>query len=202
MKLVVIGGGEHARVVIETARSQGLDVEGFVDPAPCEDTQHRLGVRWLGGDAVRDDVVYVLGVGAIGVGDVRAKLVARYAGARFATIVHARAWVSPTAMLGDGTVVLAGAIVQTGARIGAHAVVGTSSVIEHDVTLGAFVQTGPGVVLGGGASVGDGSYLGLRACVRDHVAIGSRAVVGMGAVVTTRVADGATVLGVPARPRS
>lgn len=202
MKLVVIGGGEHARVVIETARALGLEVEGFTDPQPCEETQRRLGVRWLGGDTVRDDVRYVLGVGAVGTGDLRARIVARYASAQFATLVHPRAWVSPTATLGDGTVVLAGAVIQIGARIGAHAVIGSSCVIEHDVTLGAFVQAGPGVILGGGVTVGEGAYLGLGARVRDHVAIGDRALVGMGAVVTTDVAPDTTVLGIPARPRS
>lgn len=202
-RLIVIGGGEHACVVIETARSRPdlWTVEGFVDPRPCDDTQARLGVPWLGDDAVRDDAQYVIGVGAVGVSDVRARIAERYATAKFATIVHAHAWVSPTARLEAGAVVFAGAVVQTGAVIGAHAVVGTGTVIEHDVTLGAFVQTGPGVVIGGGATIGEASYLGLRACIRDHITVGARVMVGMGAVVTANAADGAIMLGVPARTK-
>jgi acetyltransferase EpsM len=206
--LVVIGGGEHARVVIETARSRPdlWSVDGFADPEPCEDTQRRLGVRWLGTDTAvlgRPGLMFVLGIGAVGVGDTRRALVERYAaaGARFATLVHATAWVSPTARIHEGAVVFAGAVVQTAAEIGAHAVVGTRAVIEHDVHLGAFAQAGPGVVTGGGVKIGDGAYLGLGACVRDHITIGERAMVAMGAVVTADVAAGATVLGVPARAR-
>jgi len=206
--LVVIGGGEHARVVIETARScpSQWSVDGFADPNPCEDTQQRLGVRWLGDDAAvigRPGLMFVLGIGAVGVGDARRQIVERYAaaGGRFAALVHAAAWVSPSARIAEGAVVFAGAVVQSGADVGAHAVVGTRAVIEHDVRLGAFVQAGPGVVTGGGAKIGDGSYLGLGACVRDHVTIGERALIAMGAVVTADVADGATVLGVPARAR-
>jgi acetyltransferase EpsM len=208
--LVVIGGGEHARVVIEAARTRPdlWTVEGFVDPLSCDDTQKRLGVTWLGDDTSLDKLTgdrrYVLGVGAVGVGDVRRSIVERYraAGAQFATIVHSHAWVSPTAVLDEGAVVFAGAIVQTGAHVGAHAVVGTSCVVEHDVSLGAFVQLGPGAILGGGASVGEGSYLGLGSRVRDHISIGARVMVGMGAVVTAGVADGAVVVGIPARTRS
>lgn len=205
--LVVIGGGEHARVVIEAARTQPArwQVEGFADPQPCPETQQRLGVAWLGDDAaVRarpGERRYVLGVGAVGVSDLRQAIAARYAGARFAAIVHERAWVSPTAHVEDGAVVFAGAVIQSGARIAAHAVVGSGTIVEHDVELGAFVQTGPGVVIGGGARIGEGSYLGLGACVRDHVAIGARVMVAMGAVVTSAVADGTVVIGVPARPR-
>lgn len=201
--LVVIGGSEHARVVIEAARSCGnrWEIEGFVDPRPCEATQQRLGVRWLGDDHLREDAIYVLGVGAVGVSDVRPNIIQRYAGARFAAIVHERAWVSSTASIADGAVVLAGAIVQSGAQVGAHAVVGAGTIVEHDVTLGAFVQTGPGVVIGGGVAVGDGSYLGLGARIRDHITIGKRAMIAMGAVVTANVGGGAVMLGIPARAK-
>ena len=208
-KLTIIGGGEHARVVIETARTR-LDlwfVEGFADPEPCEETQQRLGIPWLGDDATAlaraGERLYVLGLGEVGVGDARQRIALRYAaaGARFATLVHSHAWVSPTAHVGEGVVVFAGAILQSGALIGAHAVVGSGAVIEHDVNLGAFVQTGPGALVGGGTIVGDGCYLGLGARVRDHVVLGAGVMVAMGAVVTSNVANNATVVGVPARPR-
>ena len=209
--LTIIGGGEHARVVIETARTRPdlWQVEGFADPDWCEETQRRLEVSWLGDDArvlARCDDkerLYVLGVGAIGAGDARFRIVKRYhaAGACFASLVHVHAWVSPTAQLGVGTVVFAGAVVQSGAQIGDHAVVGSGAIIEHDVKLGAFAQTGPGALVGGGTVIGDGSYLGLGACVRDHLTIGSGVMVAMGAVVTADVTDGAVVVGVPARSR-
>ena len=38
--LIVVGGGEHARVVIEAARSQPArwEILGFTDPRPCPET--------------------------------------------------------------------------------------------------------------------------------------------------------------------
>ncbi|HEY5944416.1 MAG TPA: acetyltransferase [Kofleriaceae bacterium] len=213
--LTVIGGGEHARVVIEAARSRPelWQVEGFADPQPCEETQRRLDVVWLGDDTrtlSREPAarLYVVAVGAVGhdavANDLRAQIVERYAaaGASFAAIVHARAFVSPTARIEDGAVVFAGAIVQSGARIGAHAIVNTGAIAEHDVQLGAFAHLGPGAHVGGGAVIGEHAYLGLGCRVRDHVKIGARALVAMGAVVTANVDAGALVLGVPARPQA
>jgi acetyltransferase EpsM len=206
--LVVVGGGEHGRVVVETARSRPdlWDVAGFVDPQPCTETATRLGLRRLGDDdwvATATSLPWlVLGLGAVGISRLRERIVARYAAhaPQWASLVHAAAWVSPTAVLEPGTVVMAGAVVNSGARLGPHVVVNTGAVVEHDVVCGAFVQLGPGAVVGGGTTIDAGSYLGLGCRVRDHVHIGPEALVGMGAVVVGDVEGGTAVAGVPARP--
>jgi len=211
--LVVIGAGEHARVVIDAARSTPEDwvVDGVVDghDGPGKDAS---GLRALGDDtaylarladvAAADRPALILGVGAPGEPDRRRAIVARYAGlARWATLVHATATISPDASIAGGAVVLAGAVVGPGARIGPHAVVNSGAIVEHDVSLGAFGQIGPGAVIGGATRIGEGAFIGLGARVRDHVTIGAEAVVGMGAVVVADVPAGALVLGIPARRR-
>jgi acetyltransferase EpsM len=207
--LVLVGGGEHARVVLEAARSQPdrWVVAGFIDPLPCAPMQ-ALGVTWLGDDqaaiaAGLSSHFLIVGVGAVGVSAVRQKLVERYqaAGARWATVVHRAAVISPSAQLAGGVAVLAGAVLNAGARAGGHAIVNTGAIVEHDVELGAFVHVGPRAAIGGGAAIGEGSYLGLGSLVRDHVRVGAQVTVGMGAVVVGPVGDGRTVVGVPARER-
>lgn len=203
--IVIIGGGEHARVLIEALRSGPFAERllGFVDPAPCERAQ-ALGVARLGGDGAlpaHRGALGVLGFGAVDDRTRRREVVQRLDGVLqgWACVVHHTAWISPTATLGAGSVVLAGAVVQTGARIGVHCVVNDGAVIEHDVVLGDFVQVGPRAAIGGGATVGPDAYIGLGASVRDHVSVGAGALVGMGAVVVDNVVAGARVMGVPAR---
>lgn len=207
--LVVIGGGEHARVVIETARTAAVpwDVRGYTAPAP---SPGEAPARYLGSDDVLtaggpdlDDAACVLGFGG---GESSGDLVRRLgtadglgSGAQWATVVHATAWVAPSAELEPGVVVLAHAVVNSGARIGRHAIVNSGAIVEHDCVVGAGTHLAPGAVLGGGTRVGSAVFIGLGARVRDHVAIGDGAVVGMGAVVVAAVAPGARVVGVPAR---
>ncbi|MDP9482970.1 MAG: NeuD/PglB/VioB family sugar acetyltransferase [Chloroflexota bacterium] len=211
--LVVVGGGEHARVVIDAARTrpEAWQVLGLVDPGPATETRRLLEVDHLGDDddfaaqlARLDDALRpwcVLGFfGSDGTG-ARGRAVERLGpAARWATVVHERAWVSPSAQVGEGSVVLAGAIVNAGAIIGRHAIVNSGAVVEHDVVLGDQVHVGPGAIIGGGSRAGSGAVLGLGSLVRDHVEVGTGATVGMGAVVLADVAPGTVVAGSPARP--
>ncbi len=210
--LVVLGGGEHARVVIDAAltRPEAWRVEGVVDPEPAERTRQLLGVahlgddrafeRWLAGRDPDDRPWLVIGVGAAPGAEVRRRLAALHArSGRWATIVHAAAWVSPAATLEAGSVVLAGAVVNAGARIEAHAIVNSRAVVEHDAVVGAFAHLAPGAIVGGGARIGDDAFVGQGALVRDHVTVGAGATVGMGAVAVADVPAGARVVGSPAR---
>lgn len=206
VKLILIGGGEHARVVAEVIRSQSDQFEllGFVDPAECSETTERLSLARLGDEgslARYTGVTAVLGVGATGPGDRRMEIVRRLSPLvrGWASVTHRTASISPTAILGAGTVVMAGGAINSGAKLGEHCVVNTGAVIEHDAVLGDHVFVGPRAVIGGGTQVGDGAFIGLGASVRDHVTIGIKALVGMGAVVVRNVEAGTRVVGVPAR---
>jgi len=208
-QLIVIGGGEHAGVVADAARSapDRWELIGFSDPNPRPDAEARLGLRWLGDDRA---VLARLEAGAgvapslvLGIGGpvaARRAAIDAFGAATWAVVVHGTAWVSPSASIGDGTVVLAGAVVNASARLGRHTIVNTRAVAEHDVELGDFVHAGPGAVIGGGARIGEDAFIGLGALVRDHLVVGRAATVGMGSVVVEEVAAGTTVAGSPARP--
>jgi acetyltransferase EpsM len=211
MRLVLIGGGEHARVVIEAARTRPdlWEVNGFIDPEGNRETERRLGVSCLGSDregrklAATGKVQFVLGLAGLRSREARKDLAAMYdrAGAKWATVVHASSWVSPSANLSGGVFVSAGARINSGAKVKKHAVINTSAVIEHDVRIGAFAQVSPGAIVGGAGRIGAHAYLGLGSCVRDHVAVGESATVGMGAIVVAPVTRGKIVFGNPARSR-
>jgi acetyltransferase EpsM len=214
--LVVIGGGEHARVVVEAAAAgAGWEPTGFTEvedpvdrprPAvdgralPCLGTDEACAAALEAMDAAARPWL-VLGFGGPAAAREEA---ARVFGpeARWATVIHPAAWVSPSATLGAGVVVLAAAVVNAGAVLGDHAIVNSGAVVEHDVHVGRHAHVAPGATIGGGATIGAGAFVGLGASVRDHVRIGDGATVGMGAAVVGDVRDDTVVVGVPARDRA
>jgi acetyltransferase EpsM len=206
-RLVIAGWGEHARVVADAASAAGWEIVGWVGPE--RDARAEGGAPpWLGPDdslAVRyrdespgDRPALVIAFG--GTPSAR-RMAARALGEAcpWASVVHPTAWVSPSASIGSGAVILAGAIVNSGARVGAHAIVNSGAIVEHDVVVGDFSHVAPGAAIGGGARVGDDTFIGLNAAVRDHVRIGDRVLVGMGATVVSDQPDGVTVTGTPAK---
>jgi sugar O-acyltransferase (sialic acid O-acetyltransferase NeuD family) len=138
---------------------------------------------------------------AIGNNKMRLSLVKRALalGYRIATIVHPAAYVSPTARLGAGTVVFAGAVVQTGATLGMACIVNTGATIDHDCHLGDGVHASPGVHLGGGVEVGACAWIGIGSSVREYTRLGSYVTVGAGAAVVSDFSDNVVITGVPAQ---
>ena len=191
--LILIGGGEHARVVAEAASANGLVIRG------CIARDAPVGFTWLGDDDALNHIDWntagaILGVGRI---SVRQRLAAAPVRA-WTTVVHPRAWVSPSALLGQGVFVGAGSVINANARISDHAIINSGAIVEHDVVVGALSHVAPGAVIGGGTVIGTGVFIGLGARLRDHIRLGNGCTVAMGAVVIRDVDAHLTVKGHPA----
>lgn len=208
MRVVVYGSRPdgHARVLIEALlAATDFEVVGLLDDVP-ENAGRRIGELTVLG--ARADLERLRGEGVEGVllgfGSARGRLAiveaVRAAGLALPTFVHPTAHVYASAVLAPGTQIMPLAGVGPGARIGRGALINTGAILEHDAVLGDCAVVGPGAVLAGRASAGESAELGARAVVLPDVRVGAQAVVGSGAVVTRAVAEGATVVGVPARP--
>jgi len=200
-RVIVLGAGGHARVVIAALRRAGHDPLGLVDPTPL--ARPVAGLDWLGDDGVlaRPEAEVLL-IAAIGDGTIRRRLFERHraAGWGFVTLVDPAAVVTERIALGEGAQVLAGAVLQPDCRIGANSIINSRAVIEHDGVVGDHAHIAPGAVLAGAVTIGEGALVGAGATVHPGIAIGAGAVVGLGAAVIAPVAPGETVVGVPARP--
>lgn len=202
-RVVILGAGFHAKVVLEAVQALGFDVAGLLDPSP--ESSVVLGVPVLGGD----DMLATLRASGVttavlGVGDnrLRQRLGKMLRDLEFALppIVHPQAFISPTARILDGAVVMARAVVGTQSVVSEMSVVNTGAVIDHDNHIGVSAHIAPGCSLAGSIRIGARALIGVGTAIRPGITIGDDAVVGAGSAVVEDVPANSRVAGVPARP--
>ena len=205
LPIIIIGAGGHAKVVIEALRQAGNNVVGVVDTDAAKHGKDVLGVKVLGDESAMfgldpDNSQLANGLGPI---ELRRTIFERFRDKefRFVTVRHPSAVIADSAIVGEGAQIMAGAVIQPDAALGDNVLVNTRACVDHDCDIGHHAHVAPGATLAGGVCVGDGSLIGAGATVLENVRIGAACVVGAGAVVVGDVADGTTVVGVPARPR-
>ena len=206
--LLILGCGGHAKVVAETALAVGRFTRiAFVDDRCSSpgDLTPVLGWPVLGhlAHALEPSLrnQFVAAVVAIGHAATRLhwqqQLLA--AGYELPVLIHPSAWVSPSAQIGPGSVLLAQVVVQAHVRIGAGAILNTSCSVDHDVQLADGVHVCPGARLAGEVQVGESSWIGIGASLIQQIRIGCDVTIGAGAAVISDLPDGVTAFGVPAR---
>jgi sugar O-acyltransferase (sialic acid O-acetyltransferase NeuD family) len=201
----VYGAGGHAQVVCAVLRAQGWSVRQTINDYPGN--QHPAsrnvvpGIRLLGASRYPTPEVPV--VMAVGRNGERAELVRMLESlvvpATFEEAVHPSAQIAPTSVLGEGSVVLHGAIVQPNATIGRHVLINTAASVDHDCVVGDYAHVSPHATLCGHVQVGEGTHIGAGAVVIPSVRIGRWCRVGAGAVVVSDLPDHVTAVGNPAR---
>lgn len=206
LPVLMLGGGGHAKVLIEALRASSAAIAGIVDPDPMLAGATILNVPVLGGDNIvkrfpPGEILLVNGLGSVGLPVKRQAVFDRFKedGYRFATVVHPSAIIASDVELEEGAQLMAGVVIQPGCHIGSNTILNTRASVDHDCCIGDHVHVAPGVTLSGGVMVGNVSHIGTAATVIQGIKIGEASIVGAGAVVVNDVTAGATVVGVPAK---
>jgi len=205
VSIIIVGASGHGSVIADIIqRTKEHRLVGFVD------SRKPAGTRVLGAPVLGDEDVLremckrheVTGL-CLGVGDnwLRGQLAERLADLNlpFTTVVHPSAQLAPSARLGRGVVIMAGAIVNCSAEVGDFCIINTKASLDHDGQMHANSSLAPGATVGGAVEIGAYTAVGIGAVVREKVRIGANTVIGAGAVVLHDIPAGVTALGCPAR---
>src|SRR5436190_14251187 len=138
MRTFVYGASGHGKVVADILLTWGdHELAGFVDDDTSLSGSTLMDMRIVGPEQLRSEAANGnIGV-ALGVGDnrTRKKLteLCRSFRAHIVTAIHPAAAVSRSALIQEGTVVMAGAVINPYAQIGVGVIINSGAVIEHDV---------------------------------------------------------------------
>jgi sugar O-acyltransferase (sialic acid O-acetyltransferase NeuD family) len=204
--LIIVGAGGFGWEVAQYARDMGiqsepLQVKGFLDDDPAKPNHNHHKLPILGN--TRDYPIQSTDRFLISVGDpamrreIQERLRAR--GATFASLVHPRAYVSPSAKIGSGCIIAPFATVGSYACLEDHVLLNIFASAGHDTHVGSFCVLSPYAVVSGSSVLEDGVFVGAHGVVTPDKRIGSNAQVAAGAVVYRDLPSDVLAVGNPAK---
>ncbi len=193
MKSVYIyGASGHGKVVADIAKLNGYDEILYIDDGDNDSISFE---KFLAQDF---QIPVAFGVG---INHIRAKLYKKCIenNLEIATLIHPEATISDSTVLGEGSVVMAGAVINPDAKIGKCCILNTSSVIEHDNIIGDFVHISPQVACAGDVKVGMYTHIGIGSCIIQGITIGHDTIIGAGSIVVQNIENRKLAYGNPCK---
>jgi sugar O-acyltransferase (sialic acid O-acetyltransferase NeuD family) len=189
--MYLYGASGHGKVIKDIVEAQGDSVEAFIDDNP--NLSHYCGKQVFSQAHGLSPMIV-----SIGINKTRMKIVEKLI-CQFTKAIHPTAIVSPSAQIGEGTVVMPGAIINADAVIGKHCIINTGASVDHECVVGDFCHIAPHASLCGQVHVGAGTLVGVGASVIPCIEIGEWCIIGAGAVVTKPISGYSKAVGVPAK---
>jgi len=207
-KILVIGTGGHARVVLSLLEEMdGFQIVGLLDKKTIRPGERIFGYPIVGktSDMKR---FYAQGIRqvALAIGDNRDRQAmskqCRKAGFLFPALIHPTATVDRHARIAEGAQICMRAVIGAGAEISQGCIINTASTVDHESKIGAFSHVAPGCGVAGRVVIGEGVFLGIGTQVIDKLHIGSWTTVGAGSVVVDDLPGHVTAYGRPAKVKN
>ncbi len=206
--VIILGGGGHARVLIDILQAQSTIILGIVEKDSKNEEKLVDGVKVLGGEEIVYDydptsILLVNGVGSVETTGPRRKVFLKFKkkGYTFLSVIHQTATIAKSAHISEGVQIMAGVVVQPGCVIGENSIINTKAAIDHDCHIGAHSHIAPGATLSGEIHIEENVHIGTGANIIQGIKIGKNSLIGAGTLVLQDVPDNKVVLGVPGKVR-
>lgn len=192
-KLIIIGASGHGKVIADIAVKNGYDNIVFLDDDdsikdcagfPVVGKTHYAKV--LDGDKIV----------AIGNAAVRERIQKEV---ETVLLIHPNAVIGRRVRIGNGSVVMAGAIINSDTVIGDGCIINTSASVDHDCKVGDYSHISVGAHLSGTVTLGHKVWVGAGSIVSNNISICSNVTIGAGGVVIKNIEEEGTYVGVPVR---
>lgn len=205
-KIVLVGSGQHARVVLYNLKAQGkYEVACFIDSDKNKVGTYVEGflVEGTYDDMERIKNKYHTNKFFIAFGSMKSRkqVFERFQreGWEAVNIFHPQAVISKDAKIGKGVLIECGCLITPNPVIGDNVVVNTGSQVNHDNIVENHVYIASGVVLSGGVTIKENTLLDDGVIVTLGRSVCNDCIIGAGAVVTKNITEPGDYIGVPAR---
>jgi len=195
-EIILVGAGGHARSCMDVIELSGqFKIAGLVEKDNAAG-QENLVYPVIGTDddlpSLRQKYRYALvTVGQIKSPKPRKKLydLVKKLDFKLPVIKSLLSYVSKHANIGEGTIIMHGAIVNANAKIGKSCIINNHSLIEHDAVIADHCHVATGAIINGEVEVGEGTFIGSGVVTNQYITIGKNCVIGSGSILKHNIPD-------------
>ena len=207
-KIIVIGSGGHAKVVIDIIHQMNAHKIIGVTTNSLEVNSSFCGYPILGDDSVlekykmNDGIMHIaMGVGGFKDNIIRKKIYTnvKSLGMTFINVIHPHSIISKSTQIGEGVTIYPGVVINTDVKIGNNVIIATGATIDHETIIEDNVLVSTGATIGAYTLIKDGALLALGSKIISGLTIGSNSLIAAGSVVVKDVESNQKVFGIPAK---
>lgn len=197
MNLIIIGAGGHGSVVKDIAvLNEKYDEILFLDDS--DNTLNLTMGKTNTYEKYIDNSEFFVAIGNNLIREKKQNMLIDN-GARIATLIHPKSIIAKNIAIGQGTVVMAGAILNPCVNIGDGVIINTSSSVDHESIIGSFTHIAVGTHIAGAVKIDEKVFVGAGVTIINNINICSDCTIGAGAVVVKDIEEVGTYIGVPAK---
>lgn len=205
-QIILVGGGGHCISCIDVIQQTNrYEIVGILDKDEKVGTLIS-GVKVIGTDSDINKLTvkymnFLITVGQIKSFDIRVRIyntIKKYGG-KLPVIISPAAYVSPSAFIDEGSIIMHNAVVNAKAEIGKNCIINTGALVEHEVLVGDFCHISTHAVLNGQVKLGKNSFIGSNAVIANNVSLPEEIIISAGACILKSPEKKGIYIGNPAR---
>jgi len=189
-EIILIGGGGHSKSVIDVIEQEGrFKIIGIIDKTELFEN-NILGYPVIGNDSDLEDLAKKYPCALVTIGQIKSPEprknlfdLAKKAGFIIPSVISPRAYVSKHAFIGNGVVVMHGAIINANVSIGDNCIINSKALIEHDSNVSEHCHISTNTTINGGVIIESGCFIGSGAILRESITINKNSFIKAGSVV-------------------
>lgn len=202
INIIIIGAGGHAAEIDEyiiysqkLTGNKNLNIIGFLDDNPLNYERYKLSAPLIG--SIKDHKIlkgqdYIIGIANL---KYRRLFVDRFkaAGAQFVTFIHCGAYVSPSAVIKEGSIIGPNVNIGPNVQIGNFTLINSRCSLGHDTIVGSFNFISPNVCFSGFTKIGDENLFGINSATIPGIKVGSRNKITAGMILDQNIENDTVV---------
>ena len=199
-EIILLGAGGHCKSCIEVILGiSKYSIFGIIDKDGSS-TKHIFGQDVIGTDKDLESLLFrcsdaLVTIGQIKSPEIRISLFerAKSLGVNFPVICSQLSYLSKSAKIGEGTILLHGSLINNSVQVGVNCIINTKALIEHDARIGSHCHVSTGAIINGCVRVEDRCFIGSGAVIHEGVTIGSGSIISAGQIIRKDVASKSVV---------